>query len=96
MAKCSCKPGIERDNCSKCEGTGQVKDFSSNHICPKCGKRGDGMRFRHEKHGCDDNRIDTDRNLMMSPKKFERWQEKNASEPMEIFDTVWSLMKEVR
>jgi len=93
MAKCSCKPGIERDSCSKCEGTGQVKNFSGNHICPKCGKRGDGMRFRHEKHGCDDNRIDTDRNLMMNQKQFERWQDKNASEPMKIFDIAWDLMK---
>lgn len=96
MVKCSCKPGIQRDNCLNCEGTGQVKDFSSNHICPKCGKRGDGMRYKHKKYGCDDNYIDTDRDLMMPHSQFQRWQEKNASEPMKIFDTVWSLMKEVR
>ena len=27
--KCSCKKGIERDNCSNCEGTGQVIDFKA-------------------------------------------------------------------
>jgi hypothetical protein len=26
-AKCSCKRGIMRDNCSTCEGTGFVIDF---------------------------------------------------------------------
>jgi hypothetical protein len=26
-AKCSCKKGIQRDNCSNCEGTGMVIDF---------------------------------------------------------------------
>lgn len=25
--KCSCKRGIERDNCSNCEGTGKLIDF---------------------------------------------------------------------
>jgi len=25
--KCSCKPGIYRDNCPNCEGTGWVIDF---------------------------------------------------------------------
>ena len=26
--KCSCRHGIERDNCPKCEGTGQQIDFA--------------------------------------------------------------------
>lgn len=26
-AKCSCKCGVQRDNCSSCEGTGWVIDF---------------------------------------------------------------------
>lgn len=26
-AKCSCRPGIWRDNCPQCEGTGWVIDF---------------------------------------------------------------------
>lgn len=26
-AKCTCKKGIERDNCPNCEGTGYVIDF---------------------------------------------------------------------
>jgi hypothetical protein len=25
--KCSCKRGVERDNCPNCEGTGMVIDF---------------------------------------------------------------------
>jgi hypothetical protein len=28
-ARCGCKPGIERDNCPNCEGTGQVIDFAA-------------------------------------------------------------------
>ena len=27
--KCSCRPGIERDNCSSCEGTGERIDFAA-------------------------------------------------------------------
>lgn len=26
--RCSCKPGVERDNCPRCEGTGWVIDFA--------------------------------------------------------------------
>jgi hypothetical protein len=26
---CSCRPGIQRDNCPNCEGTGQVIDFKA-------------------------------------------------------------------
>jgi len=26
-AKCSCKRGVQRDNCPNCEGTGMVIDF---------------------------------------------------------------------
>ena len=25
--RCSCKPGVHRDNCPNCEGTGWVIDF---------------------------------------------------------------------
>jgi hypothetical protein len=28
-AKCGCKPGIHRDNCSTCEGTGWVINFAA-------------------------------------------------------------------
>ena len=28
-AKCGCRPGIHRDNCPNCEGTGQVIDFAA-------------------------------------------------------------------
>ena len=34
--KCSCKSGSQRDNCSNCEGTGQVIDFRA--IRAKTGK----------------------------------------------------------
>jgi hypothetical protein len=27
-AKCSCRPGVYRDNCPNCEGTGWVIDFA--------------------------------------------------------------------
>lgn len=30
-AKCSCKRGVQRDNCSTCEGTGWVIDFRAIH-----------------------------------------------------------------
>ena len=50
---CSCKPGIERDNCPRCEGTGKTIDFNAlYHTCPKCGKRGSGIKYKHETHGC--------------------------------------------
>jgi hypothetical protein len=28
-AKCSCKRGVQRDNCPSCEGTGWVIDFAA-------------------------------------------------------------------
>jgi hypothetical protein len=28
-AKCACKRGVERDNCPRCEGTGEVIDFAA-------------------------------------------------------------------
>lgn len=28
-AKCSCRRGLERDNCPNCEGTGMVIDFAA-------------------------------------------------------------------
>ena len=93
MSDCTCKPGMERDNCPKCEGTGKRIDFSSNHTCPKCGKRGDGITYKHKKYGCDDNYIDTDRNLIMPDSRFTAWQEANKSEPMTAFDRAWALMK---
>ena len=91
---CTCRPGVERDNCPKCEGTGTAIDFSQFHRCPKCGKRGDGITYKHKKYGCDDNYIDTDRNLMMHPNQLKNWQQKNASEKMFIFDRAWGLVKE--
>jgi hypothetical protein len=30
-AKCSCKPGVYRDNCPNCEGTGWAIDFRAIH-----------------------------------------------------------------
>lgn len=96
MSNCTCKPGMERDNCPACEGTGKRIDFSSFHICPKCGKRGDGITYEHKEHGCDDNYIDTDRKLMMPDSRFRAWQEANKSEPMGAFDTAWQLLKAER
>lgn len=32
---CSCRPGIERDNCPQCEGTGQRIDFAAIRIAHK-------------------------------------------------------------
>lgn len=26
---CACRPGVERDNCAACEGTGQRIDFAA-------------------------------------------------------------------
>ena len=28
-ARCGCRPGIQRDNCPACEGTGQLVDFAA-------------------------------------------------------------------
>lgn len=28
-ASCSCRSGIERDNCPRCEGTGKTLDFAA-------------------------------------------------------------------
>ena len=28
-ARCTCRPGVERDNCGRCEGTGWVIDFAA-------------------------------------------------------------------
>lgn len=33
-AKCSCKRGMERDNCPQCEGTGMVIDFATIRAMP--------------------------------------------------------------
>jgi hypothetical protein len=30
-ARCSCKRGVERDNCPTCEGSGKVIDFAAIH-----------------------------------------------------------------
>jgi hypothetical protein len=35
---CHCKPGIERDNCPSCEGTGQAIDFRKIHAARKAGQ----------------------------------------------------------
>lgn len=34
-AKCHCKPGVQRDNCPNCEGTGWVIDFRAIHAAKK-------------------------------------------------------------
>jgi hypothetical protein len=34
-AKCTCKPGVHRDNCPTCEGTGWVIDFRAIHSARK-------------------------------------------------------------
>lgn len=40
-AKCTCKRGVQRDNCPRCEGTGMVIDFRAIHaanpfFCSRC------------------------------------------------------------
>ena len=30
-ARCGCKPGLQRDNCPNCEGTGYAIDFRAIH-----------------------------------------------------------------
>jgi RNA polymerase subunit RPABC4/transcription elongation factor Spt4 len=48
---CTCKRGVQRDNCPACEGTGQRIDFAAIHrerkareamaanpVCPNCGQ----------------------------------------------------------
>lgn len=38
-AKCSCRRGLERDNCPSCEGTGMVVDFAAirrTAVCRRC------------------------------------------------------------
>lgn len=52
---CTCKPGVQRDNCPQCEGTGQKIDFaairnrnkSSAVECEKC--EGAGCKFCNQK-----------------------------------------------
>lgn len=59
LGPCSCRRGIERDNCPACEGTGTRIDFAAIHAarrankpdpnnCPDCGE------FLYEPHapGC--------------------------------------------
>jgi len=77
---CTCKPGEERDNCLDCEGTGNRIDFSVYHICPKCGKRGDGMRWKHKINGCEEE-------FKFNPD----WQDKLAS--TDIFTDAWIVVK---
>ncbi len=36
-ARCSCKRGVQRDNCSICEGTGLVIDFALIHAARRSG-----------------------------------------------------------
>lgn len=54
-AKCSCKRGIERDNCPNCEGTGMVIDFAAirakkidRTTCPHCGTQAATKTHRRE------------------------------------------------
>lgn len=41
-ARCACKRGVQRDNCSTCEGTGMVVDFAA--------IRARNRRFQHCTH----------------------------------------------
>lgn len=43
---CSCKPGVQRDNCPDCEGTGQRIDFAK--IRAKRGRDEDARRADRE------------------------------------------------
>lgn len=36
---CGCRPGVQRDNCSQCEGTGQRIDFAAIRNAAKSTKR---------------------------------------------------------
>jgi hypothetical protein len=48
--KCACKRGIERDNCPRCEGTGEVIDFAAiRNSCP-CGS-GQPKEAEHDARG---------------------------------------------
>jgi len=84
---CSCKPGIERDNCPSCEGTGNPIDFNAlYHTCPKCGKKGSGIKYKHKKHGCSGVK-------MSDNEDDDRWRSDiEASEPMAL-ETGWSVVK---
>jgi len=41
---CSCKPGVQRDNCPQCEGTGQRIDFAAIHRARAEGKPSSGPK----------------------------------------------------
>lgn len=47
-AQCSCRPGIQRDNCPRCEGTGMVVDFKAIR------ERGEPDFYKAEFPLCDD------------------------------------------
>jgi len=38
-ARCYCRPGLERDNCPNCEGTGWAIDFRALHAARKIAKK---------------------------------------------------------
>jgi hypothetical protein len=44
--KCTCKPGIERDNCPRCEGSGWVIDFAAIHARRKAREEAEQARKR--------------------------------------------------
>jgi hypothetical protein len=41
-AKCSCRPGVWRDNCPTCEGTGRVIDFAAIRAAVRRATEGQG------------------------------------------------------
>jgi len=50
-ARCNCKPGVIRDNCGSCEGTGWIIDFAAirarhHENCPGCVNCGRGTSNR--------------------------------------------------
>ncbi len=57
---CHCKPGIQRDNCPDCEGTGQQIDFAAIRTrrgkgqlikCPCCGEMVTSI-YKHNTSKC--------------------------------------------
>jgi len=46
-AKCSCRKGIQRDNCPNCEGTGYEIDFRAIHARRKMEEQNDGHTTRN-------------------------------------------------
>ena len=88
MKGCSCKPGLERDNCPNCEGTGNAIDFNAlYHTCPKCGKKGSGIKYKHKKHGCSGVKLSDE-------KDDDSWRSNIEAGESMSFRTGWSVVKD--